>query len=77
MTDKEIMDVWCCPSEPTTTEFARLLLKAERDACVEACRAVLDAKLSNAHNMYRAGKEMAVEQCMNSILARNDLPTGA
>ena len=77
MTDAEIIAVWCQTPAHGIVEFARALFKAERAACVEACKAVQCRNISGASYDYMTGKEMAVQQCVKSILARNDLPTGA
>ena len=76
MTDKEIMDVWCGQTEPTTLEFARMMIQAERAACIEACKAVQRQSISGATTAYMDGKEMAVQQCVELINERNHLPTG-
>ena len=56
--------------------FGRMLLKAERAACAEACKQVQCRSISGASYDYMTGKEMAVQQCEDAILALNDLPTG-
>ena len=76
MTDKEIIAVWCQTPAHGIVEFARALLKAERDACAEACKAVQCRNISGASYDYMTGKEMAVKQCVDTLLARNDLPAG-
>ena len=79
MTDKEILKLWRPyggQGADALLSFSRLLIQAERAACIEACDAVDAGPFVGAHEEYLAGKEMAVKQCLRAILARNDLPTG-
>ena len=74
MTDKEIIAVWYQTPAHSIVEFARALLKAERDACIEACDAV-DRDLVGAMSSYMDGQIRGVQRCKAQIEARNDLPT--
>ena len=79
MTDADILKLWRPyggQGADALLRFSRLLIHSERVACVDACKSVQCRNITNATRAYIDGKEMARHQCMNAILARNDLPTG-
>ena len=79
MTDDEILKLWLKhegQGADALLRFTRLLIQAERAACVEACKSVQRKNISGATTAYMDGKEMAVQQCVELINERNHLPTG-
>ena len=79
MTNDEILKFWLKhegQGADALLRFSRLLIQAERAACVEACKKITCWGISGATDDYMEGKEMAAQQCGWTISARNDLPTG-